>query len=163
MIKKGGCIVFMEQHFREKVWNFGNDFAKNIVIFSVDDILSSHDDNCKNDCSLPGGGPTNGITGSFGAEKKFSINFSKVSAKFFLSWDYNDDNSYLFVNGKKSVSLKPIMKMLGSIPNGFAVTESREVSLKGNVYDFSVGYNGIDKSDILNIHKYLMVKNNIIK
>ena len=34
---------------------------------------------------------------------------------------------------KKSVSLKPIMKVLGSIPNGFAVTESREVSLKGNV------------------------------
>ena len=64
---------------------------------------------------------------------------------------------------KKSVSFKPIMKMLGSIPNGFTVTESREVSLKGNVYDFSVGFNCIDKCDILNIHKYLMVKNNIIK
>ena len=38
---------------------------------------------------------------------------------------------------KKSVSLKPIMKVLGSIPNGFAVTESREVSLKGNVWFFS--------------------------
>ena len=35
-----------------------------------------------------------------------------------------------------------------------------EKSLKGNVYDFSVDYNVIDKSDILNIHKYLMVKNN---
>ena len=33
--------------------------------------------------------------------------------------------------------------------------------MKGNVYDFSVDYNAIDKSDILNIHKYLMVKNNI--
>ena len=28
-------------------------------------------------------------------------------------------------------------------------------SLSGNVYDFSVRYNSIDKSDILNIHKYL--------
>ena len=35
-----------------------------------------------------------------------------------------------------------------------------EKSLKENVYDFSVDYNVIDKSDILNIHKYLMVKNN---
>ena len=29
----------------------------------------------------------------------------------------------------------------------------------GNVYDFSVNYNSTDKSDILNIHKYLMIKN----
>ena len=39
--------------------------------------------------------------------------------------------------------------------------ESREVSLNGNVYDFSVDCNSIDRSDILNIHKYLMTKNNI--
>ena len=39
--------------------------------------------------------------------------------------------------------------------------ESRKVSLNANVYDFSVDYNSIDKSDILNIHKYLMTKNNI--
>ena len=38
---------------------------------------------------------------------------------------------------------------------------SREVSLNGNVYDFSVGNNSIDKSDILIIHKYLITKNNI--
>ena len=34
-------------------------------------------------------------------------------------------------------------------------------SLNGNVYDFSVDYNSFDKFDILNIHKYLMTKNNI--
>ena len=37
----------------------------------------------------------------------------------------------------------------------------RSKSLNGNVYNFSVDYNSIDKSDILNIHKYLMTKNNI--
>ena len=50
---------------------------------------------------------------------------------------------------------------LQSISNGFSATESREVSLNENVYDSSVDYNSIDKSDILNIHKYLMKKNNI--
>ena len=35
--------------------------------------------------------------------------------------------------------------MLGRISNGFGVTESREVSLKGNMYDFSVDYSGITK------------------
>ena len=38
---------------------------------------------------------------------------------------------------------------------------SREVSLNGNLFDFSVDYNSINKSDILNMHKYLMTKNNI--
>ena len=29
------------------------------------------------------------------------------------------------------------------------------------MYDFSVNYNSVDKFDILNIHKYLITKNNI--
>ena len=70
---------------------------------------------------------------------------------------------------KKSLRLKPIIKMstfqlhfcLGSISNGFGATESREVSFLGNVFDFSVDYNVVDNSDILNTHKYLMIKKNI--
>ena len=49
---------------------------------------------------------------------------------------------------------------IGSISNGFSATESRVVSLNRNAYDFSVDYNSVDKSNILNIHKYLMIKNN---
>ena len=45
--------------------------------------------------------------------------------------------------------------------NGFSATAFREVSLNGNVYNFSGDYNSIDNSDILNIHKHLMTKNNI--
>ena len=40
----------------------------------------------------------------------------------------------------------------------FGVIDSGEVSLKGNVYDFSFEYDFIDKFDILNIIRYLMVK-----
>ena len=49
---------------------------------------------------------------------------------------------------------------LGGISNGFSALESREGYLNGNVYDFPVDYNYIDKYDILNIHRYLMIKNN---
>ena len=45
--------------------------------------------------------------------------------------------------------------------NGFSNSESREVSLNGNVYDFLIDYISIDKSDMLNIHKYLINKKNI--
>ena len=34
-------------------------------------------------------------------KKKFDINFSKANTKVCLSLQYNADNSYLFVNGKK--------------------------------------------------------------
>ena len=49
---------------------------------------------------------------------------------------------------------------LRSVSNTFSTTESREVLLNGNGYDFSVDYNSVDKSGILSIHKYLMNGNN---
>ena len=82
-----------------------------------------------------------------------------------MSLHNNGDNSYSFANGKEIFKFKADNFLtqigLGSIYNRFDATESREVSFKGNVYDFSVDYNTIDKSDILNIHEYLMVRNNL--
>ena len=78
-----------------------------------------------------------------------------------MSFHYNADNSYLFVNGKEIFKFKtdnknvsfPIQFCLGGISNGFSATESREVSLNGNVNNFSVDYNSIYKSEIFNIQK----------
>ena len=53
------------------------------------------------------------------------------------------------------------MSTFHRIYNKFDYVESEEVSLKENVSDFSVDYDVIDKSDILNIHKYLVANNNI--
>lgn len=39
--------------------------------------------------------------------------------------------------------------------------ESDEVALKRNVYDFSTDCNAIDKSGLLNILKYVIVKKNL--
>ena len=55
----------------------------------------------------------------------------------------------------------PSQFCLGSISNKFDYVDLNEVFLNGNVYDFSVDYDAIDKSGILNIHKYLMAKNNM--
>ena len=59
-----------------------------------------------------GEGNTFGINGSVGAPKKkfFSINFGKTKTNFFLSLHYSGDNSYLFVNRKKSVSLNIVTR-----------------------------------------------------
>ena len=86
-----------------------------------------------------------------------------------MSLHYNADNSYLCLIGKeifkfladnKNVDF-PTQFCLESISNRFIATKPGDVSLNGNMYDFSVGYNSINKSDMLNIHKYLMIQNNI--
>ena len=45
-------------------------------------------------------------------KKNVNISFSKAKTKSCLSLHYNSDNSYLFVNGKKYVSLKFVIKIL---------------------------------------------------
>ena len=82
-----------------------------------------------------------------------------------MSLHYNWDNGYLFVNGKEIYNFKAnngkinflTQFCLGSISNGCGAVDSREVSLKGNVYDFTVDFNAINTSDIINMHKYLMI------
>ena len=107
-------------------WNFGNDFARNVVIFIVDNSSSSHADNSKNTLLVLGERPTSGINGSFDSpEKKFSINFS--DRKFCFSLHYNCDTSCLFLNGKVVFKFKannkninfPSQFFLGSMANEF--------------------------------------------
>ena len=43
----------------------------------------------------------------------------------------------------------------------FSVDNIKKTGLNGYVYDFSVDYVAITVDDILDIHKYLMEKNNI--
>ena len=116
-----------------------------------------------------GKGSTDGIIGEVvTSEKKFCIKFSKPKTKFCLSFHYNGDSSYLFVNEKKIRNFKAGKKnsnfttqfCLANISENFDYVESEEVSFKENVYHSSVEYNAIDKFKFLNINKYLMVKNN---
>ena len=122
-------------------WIFGNYFARNVVIFGVDNSSSSHTDNRRNNFLVLGEELTD-INGSVGAtEKNFSNNFSKAKTKFCLNLHYNHDNSYLFVNGKEIYKFKadnknvnfPTQFCLGNISNKFDAVHSREVCLKGNV------------------------------
>ena len=82
---------------------------------------------------------------------------------------YNRANSYLFVNGTEIIKFKakdceivanPLC--LGNIAKDFSVDNMKKTGLNGYVYDFSVDYDAIAVNDILDIHKYLMKKNEII-
>ena len=78
---------------------------------------------------------------------------------------YNGSNSFLFVNATKiyqfkakDSEIKPNPLCLGNISKGFTFNNSIKPKLNGYVYNFSVDCNGIDISNIINIHTYLMKK-----
>ena len=82
---------------------------------------------------------------------------------------YNKETSYLFVNGteihkykSKDSEVLANSLCLGNISKDWSVNILKKAGLNGYVYDFSVDYDAIVVDDILDIHKYLMKKNNII-
>ena len=100
----------------EGLWNFGNDFAINIVIFGVDNSSSSTTNNRKNNFLVLGKGPTQGINDSTGVvEKRFSIIFSKANAKFCLRFYDSGDENYLYVNKREIYKFKAKDNKVGII------------------------------------------------
>ena len=99
----------------------------------------------------------------------YLINFTKINIKFCLSLHYNGANSYLFVNGTEIIKFKakdseivPYSLCLGNISKDWTNDNMKKTGFNGYIYDFSTDYNAINKSDILDIHKYLMKKNNMV-
>ena len=82
---------------------------------------------------------------------------------------YNETNSYLFVNGTETYKFKakdskivaaPLC--LGNISKDWSVDNMKITGFTGYVYDLSVDNDDAAVGDILDIHKYLMKKNNMV-
>ena len=78
-------------------------------------------------------------------------------------------NSYLFANGVeiykfkgKDSEIKAILLCLGNISKNDSVDDKKNSGFYGYVYDFSVEYDAIAVDYILDIHKCLMKKNDIV-
>ena len=105
--------------------------------------------------------------------KIYPINFTVTKKKFCLSLHYNEQNSYLFVNAKKTVKFKakdseivasPIC--LGNISKDWSTDNMKKTGLNGYVYEFSVDYRNINPTNIDKtmeiIHGCFMVKYGIL-
>ena len=108
----------------------------------------------------------------------YSINFTVTKKKFCLSLHYNGANSYLFVNGTEIYKFKakdseivaaPLY--LGNISKDWSADNMKKpglmdmsmilVLIRCYWYWYARCY-WLDVNDIIDIHKYLMKKNNII-
>ena len=145
--------------------------GRNVLIFGVHESSLLHSNNKANNIYVMGKGPVQGIGNTtLYAEKVYSQNFTQPNKKFALSLHYNDDNSYLFVNGKQELKFKcktdQLVKeklCIGDLSNNWSPIEAQKTGLYGNIYDFVVDYkaiNGVKK--IYDIHRYLMTKHDIV-
>ena len=144
-------------------------FGQNVLIFGADMSSSIHIDNKKKDILVLGREATQGLEITLTVERMYSINFTVIKNKFFLSFHYNGANSYLFANGTEIIKFKakdseivasPLC--LGNISKDWSTDNMKKTGLTGYVYDFSADYNAIAIDDIKDIHNYLMKKNNMI-
>ena len=99
----------------------------------------------------------------------YLINFTVIKIKFCLSLDYNRINSYLFVNGTEISKFKAKDSKIGASPlclwnisKDWSADNMKKTGFNDYVYDFGVHYDATDVDDIVDIHKYLMKKNNIV-
>ena len=131
--------------------------------------LSTKIHNNKKDILILGKGPTQGLEHTLSVEKMYSINSTEKSKKTYLSLNYNNENSYLFVNGTEIIKFKsndpgilPYRLCLWNISKDLPIDNIKKTGLNGYVFDFSVAYDAITIDDVLDIHKYLMKKNDIV-
>ena len=96
----------------------------------------------------------------------YSFNFTDDREKYFLSLNYNGTNSYVFVNGTKTIKSKAkdseivtTLLCLENISKDWSIYNMKDTGLNGYVYDFSIDYDAIAVDDILDIYSYLMKKN----
>ena len=103
------------------------------------------------------------------AENKYGRHFIGQQKKFCLSLHYNVTNRYLSVQGFNIYKFKAnnsevntALLCLGNVAKDFSTNNmQKKPGVYGYVNGFSVDYDTSAVADILNIHEYLLVRNNI--
>ena len=103
-------------------------------------------------------------------EKMYYRNFTDPGKKFVLILHYNDNNSYLYVNGNQELKFKAGTDQLvkeklciGNLSDQWTTSESEKAGVYGKIYDFVADYEQIaGTTKILDMHRYLITKHSII-
>ena len=144
-------------------------FGNKIIIFGADINSSAHVDNKNKEILILDKGTTQGLDdATLTSEVQYYINFTKQGKKFCLNLYYSGSNSCLFANGIKIYQFKSkeselfdYLVRLENISKEFSVADMKQTGLNEYEYDSLVGFKIIDVDDILDIHKYLMKRNDI--
>ena len=172
---KGYGICFDESeeftHVRKR-GNFNDTtLVRNVISFGVDMSFSKHANNKANNIYIMGKDYIQKINDTtIYAEKMYYGNFTDPGKKFVLSLHYNDNNSYLYVNGNQELKFKAKTDQLvkeklglGNLSDQWTASESEKTGLYGKIFDFVVDYEHVaETAKILDMHRYLITKHSII-
>ena len=172
----GICFDESEEftHVRKRGNFSDNTTGRNVIIFGVDLVksFSKHANNKANNIYVMGKDYIQKIIDTkIYAEKMYYRNFTDPGKKFVSSLHYNDNNSYLYVNGNQELKVKAkadqLVKeklCLGNLSDQWTTTsESEKTGLYGKIYDFVVDHEHVaETTKILDIHRYLITKHSII-
>ena len=146
-------------------------WARNVIIFGSDNDNSKFLKNRSHDFLVIGKSNTRFVENvDIVPEKDLALNMTKPSKKFVLSLHYNhSDTSHVYVNGilmvdfvaKKFPAKNNLGFNLGNISRDFSGTEEEKTGFHGNIYEFSISHKTIDRSNIIDIHTYLMRKHKV--
>ena len=163
---KGYGICFDESEEFTHVRKRGNlndtTTGRNVIIFGVDMSFSKHANNKANNIYVMGKDYIQKINDTkIYAEKMYYRNFTDPGKKFVLSLHYNDNNSYLYVNGNQELKFKAktdqLVKeklCLGNLSDQWTTSESEKTGLHGKIYDFVVDYEHVaETTKILDMHR----------
>ena len=140
--------------------------GRNVLIFGADMSFSAHTTSRANHIYLMGDGLTQGINNTtLYAENKYFRNFTDYGFKFVLSLHYNNDDSYLFVNGRqelkfkcKTVQLVKEKLCIENLSDRWTASKSEKTGLYGNIYDFVVDHEDIlEVKTVYDMHRFLMI------
>ena len=129
------------------LFSIGNiNNGRNVLFFGVHEDSVIHANNKANNIFVMSDAFVQGINDTtLYVEKIYSRNFTQPSTKFVLSFHYNGNNSYLFVNGKQELKFKAKTESLvkeklciGNLSDKWSTSESEKTGLYGNIYDFIV-------------------------
>ena len=169
----GICFDGSEEftHVRKR-GNFNDTTTgRNVIIFGVDMSFSKHANNKANNIYVMGKDYIQKINELKYTQKECIIEtLQTLIKKFVLSLHYNDNNSYLYVNGTQELKFKTktdqLVKeklCLGNLSDQWTTSESEKTGLYGKIFDFVVDYEHVaETTKILDMHRYLITKHSII-
>ena len=86
-----------------------------------------------------------------------------------MNLHYSGANSYLFVNGTEIIKFKAKDSEIAAMPlclrnisKDWSADNMKKTGFNGYLYDFSVDYDATDVDNIVDIHEYLMKKNDTV-
>ena len=117
-----------------------------------------------------GDGLTQGINDTMlYVEKNYWRNFTDPGKNVCVKFRYNDNDSYLFVNGRQELKFRckkdQLIKekiCLGNLSDQWTTSEPEKTGLYGNIYDFVIDFEQtLGVKAIYDMHRYLIIKHNI--